>query len=505
VATITSIAVTPNAASIPLNSHQRFIATGTFSNGDTQNLGSNVTWTSSDESVATIDSGGVANAYNRGNTTIEASFGSIAGSTTLDITAPRFIRVGSLKTSRGGHTATLLNNGKVLIVGGQGGYLTTQPTAELYDPATGTFSFTNSMSEDHFSHSATSLANGSVLIAGGSCSQCPVTDPLWAETYNPVTQAFTAVGSLSMARSFHTATLLNDGTVLFVGGYSSGLLTSAEVFDPATDTFVAAGGMTKGRAGHTATLLPDGSVLIVGGGAAAAELYTTTPPAPASLQVTPSAATLLIGESRQFTVVDNNGYPREDVNWSVSDPTVATIDTESTVTLTAVTAGTVTLTATIGGVTGDVVVTVLATPTFATGAVRWSIEPSLPGYTPLQVVQAQADSFWKPAFYHLSTDGVNTLVQAVTIDGRQLWQRQMAVANANSTPDAYGGLIVTEYNTCDNVHPMKISALDAATGEWVWSTSGASTCTADAPQFGIRHDGSVVVVAPGNTSGCRRS
>jgi hypothetical protein len=167
-------------------------------------------------------------------------------------------------TARSGHLATLLANGKVLIVGGDA-------SAELFDPASGTFTPTGSMTTLRYGPTATLLASGMVLIAGGfgpSTSQLPRLSS--AELYDPQSGSFTATGSMAIGRVMHTATLLSDGRVLIAGGTDAsgggGAATaSAELYDPSTGTFTLTGSMITSRANHTATLLASGKVLIVGG------------------------------------------------------------------------------------------------------------------------------------------------------------------------------------------------------------------------------------------------
>jgi hypothetical protein len=177
------------------------------------------------------------------------------------------------------HTATLLQNGKVLITGGTS-LDSSNPTvtAEVYDPATGTFTVTGAMATAREEHTATLLADGKVLIVGG---EGPVTGSselqptATVEVYDPSTGLFSTTGSMTAARSLHTATLLPSGKVLVAGGGDDN--STAEVYDPATGYFSITGGMEIGRSGHTATLLPNGSVLVAGGGIfaglASAELY----------------------------------------------------------------------------------------------------------------------------------------------------------------------------------------------------------------------------------------
>ena len=190
-----------------------------------------------------------------------------------------FVPTGSMTVARAFHTATLLPNGKVLIVGGEES--ASQPllaSAELYDPAAGTFTATGSMAMERKNHTATLLSNGKVLIAGGESD--PNTIFASAELYDPAAGTFTGTGSMSTARTNHTATLLGNGEVLIAGGWNGNpteFPASAELYDPAAGTFVATGSMSVGRDMPTATLLPIGKVLIVGGydrnGEPTAELY----------------------------------------------------------------------------------------------------------------------------------------------------------------------------------------------------------------------------------------
>jgi hypothetical protein len=178
---------------------------------------------------------------------------------------------GNMTANRGGDTATLLSDGKVLIAGGAD----TDPTgtglasAELYDPGTGTFTQTGSMAVGRYLHTATLLQNGKVLIVGGALTSTSEPDAT-AEVYDPATGIFTMTGAMKTAREQHTATLLADGRVLIVGGTTSAGVgdptATAEVYDPSTGSFSVTGSMAEARTYHTATLLPSGKVLVAGGG-----------------------------------------------------------------------------------------------------------------------------------------------------------------------------------------------------------------------------------------------
>ena len=169
-----------------------------------------------------------------------------------------FMPTGSMTVAREAHTATLLQNGQVLIAGGTDGS-SSLASAELYDPMSQAFTATGNMMIAQLGHSATLLANstlpnyGKVLMAGGG-SQI-------AELYDPTAGTFAATGSMVAPRTGQTATLLQNGQVLIAGGETA----SAELFNPSSGTFTATGSMTVLRSLHTATLLPDGRVLITGG------------------------------------------------------------------------------------------------------------------------------------------------------------------------------------------------------------------------------------------------
>jgi hypothetical protein len=211
-------------------------------------------------------------------------------STVVPAPVPSWTATGSMGMARGGFSATLLPDGKVLAAGGDAmveGVDTA--SAELYDPATGTWSATGSMATARAGHSATLLPDGKVLVAGGGRQSDAYTWLASAELYDPATGIWTTTGSLATSRVGHTATLLPDGKVLVVGGETDSAafpgnpvgVASAELYDPATGSWAPAATMPSQRFGHTATLLPAGKVLVAGGACcgaspeplASAELY----------------------------------------------------------------------------------------------------------------------------------------------------------------------------------------------------------------------------------------
>ncbi len=198
--------------------------------------------------------------------------------TTIDVAQSGFTNTAAMTTLRTLHTATLLANANVLVVGGFDGS-SGLSTAELYLPDTATFVVTGAMPEPRYDHTATRLQGGSVLVVGGASA--PDADPLATGLlFTPASNQFFVADDLAVARRAHTATLLNDGTVLITGGTgTNGALASAEIYNPGTDLFSTVGTMVTARTGHTATLLPSGDVLIAGGTNAAgvtlqtAEIY----------------------------------------------------------------------------------------------------------------------------------------------------------------------------------------------------------------------------------------
>jgi Galactose oxidase, central domain len=254
----------------------------------------------------------------------------LSASELFDPGTSAFAHTGNLTTPRSGHTATLLDDGRVLIAGGG------SSSAELFDPNTETFAPAGAMSASRTAHAATLLSSGRVLVAGGTDTNGTALGDL----FDPVTATFSTtstggtqalnltgvllpsgnvlltggqvtvdlsggstrcclfgpvsvsnaflfddargdsstVAGLSTPRASHTATLLQDGRVLIVGGATilsmarGGLvststtpLASAELFDSTPGLFVATGNMNSPRLGHTATLLGNGQVLVTGG------------------------------------------------------------------------------------------------------------------------------------------------------------------------------------------------------------------------------------------------
>jgi hypothetical protein len=171
-------------------------------------------------------------------------------------------------------TATLLPDGRVLLVGGLGEDGTELKSAETYDATTKSFKSVGSMHSARVHQTSTLLADGRVLVTGGSegldsSSDYPPPQVVFAssEVFAPSTGKFAVSGDMTVPRAFAAAVRLNDGRVLIAGGADvhESALSSAELYDPSSGTFAPTGSLQSFRAGANATLLKDGRVLISGG------------------------------------------------------------------------------------------------------------------------------------------------------------------------------------------------------------------------------------------------
>jgi len=211
----------------------------------------------------------------------------------------------------------------------------------------GTFSFTGSLNTARDSQTATVLNNGKVLIVGGVSSNGDWISGLAAnaEIYDPVAGTFSSTGSLNTASDCHTATLLNNGQVLIVGGndVNGNALASAELYDPTAGAFTSTGSLTTAREAPTATLLINGTVLFAGGmdnnynALASAELYqpaTLTPGGLVSIAVNPQNPPMVAGFAQHFvatgTFTDGSTQTLASATWSSSDSSVAILTNDAT-------------------------------------------------------------------------------------------------------------------------------------------------------------------------------
>ncbi|MGD0089589.1 MAG: kelch repeat-containing protein [Planctomycetota bacterium] len=234
-----------------------------------------------------------------------------------------------MPTARSG-PAILLKNGKVLVAGGTGSDFSPLATAEIYDPATGTWSATGSMATPR-AGAAVLLSDGRVLVAGGYDGTNMVAS---AEVFDPATGTWSATGSMAAARSC-SLVLLGDGRVLALGGMGNSFnayQASAEIYDPASGKWSATGSLATARSAP-AVLLKNGKVLVAGGMSsngnylATAEIYdpaTGSWGGTGSRAAAGSAALALLQDGRVLAAGGGNAEGGVTANAEIYDPAAGT-------------------------------------------------------------------------------------------------------------------------------------------------------------------------------------
>lgn len=185
-----------------------------------------------------------------------------------------------MNTARFNHTATTLNDGIVLVVGGTMDGYGSLNAPELYDPNMDEWTPLPEMRDPRMRHTANLLPSGKVLITGGfkgtgtghpsgyafykgsgnmSLDRC--------ELYDPIARTFEQAPTLNTGRFWQRAITLKDGRVLVVGGVNvtHAGLSSCEIYDPVKNTWEYTGELHGPRVRCTATLLRNGSVMVTGG------------------------------------------------------------------------------------------------------------------------------------------------------------------------------------------------------------------------------------------------
>jgi hypothetical protein len=218
------------------------------------------------------------------------------------------ILIGSsnLNEARYMHDSELLNNGKVLAVGGDNGvWLSPESfsSCELYNPATNSWSFTGSMNQERHLLATAMLPSGNVLAIGGSNVDLDALSS--CEIYDIATSTWSYTDSMLQERKFHDAIELSDGRILVVGGLPT--TNTTEIYDPSTSTWSYTGDVNVRRdLGFSLVMLVDGRIMVSGGDDAqsknSAEIYD---PQAGTWQLIPNDLT----ESRKYhsSVLLDNG------------------------------------------------------------------------------------------------------------------------------------------------------------------------------------------------------
>ncbi|CAF1048736.1 unnamed protein product [Adineta steineri] len=220
-----------------------------------------------------------ASVLSNGKVLVAGAMGAEKSTELYDPSTSTWTTTGNMNNIRVDHTASLLSNGKVLVTGGLA--FNVLNSAELYDPSAGTWTNTGIMNNVRRMHTASVLSNGKVLVAGGNNGGWINYLLNSTELYDPSTGVWTTTGSMTNARHFHTASVLSNGNVLVTGGWNGNItMYSAELYDPSTGTWTTTGNMNNARSGHSASLLSNGKILVAGGAGAynilglnSAELY----------------------------------------------------------------------------------------------------------------------------------------------------------------------------------------------------------------------------------------
>jgi Bacterial Ig-like domain (group 2)/Glucodextranase, domain B len=565
---LTSISINPNLSSIVLGANQQFSATGWYNDGSWKDLTSSVTWSSSAPSIASISATGLATGVGVGETTIQATLGSVQSATYFSVAAT----LQSLSINPGSAQLSIGSIVQLQAIGTYSNGNTTVTTLSVWSSsdtnvATVSGGLVRSLASGTATITATygwygtNLSSSILVTVTNQYAPPQISAAVYPSSYGTgwthqnTTVTFTCTpGGLPIASCTSPQTITTEGQNQVVTGTATdtaGTSVSTSVTlnidkTPPTLTLTApSDGMTftssqlsvSGTVTDNFTQYPpatcNGNTAVMSGNSFSCNIWlnvgvntvvvtasdqagnvssvvlheflTGTWGAPTSLQITPIGVNMPVGGTQQFTAVDDMGRLRSDATWTVDNTNLGTMTSGSPATLTALAAGTVTLTATVQGISAQTQVNILALVSFSPGTVLWSA-PSVPGYSPSQIVQAVPSSYG-PSLYSLakSSDGKLTSVQALTSDGQQLWQTTVSTLIGNPVADAFGGTILIQ--ACDPsdplYHPLTFVDLDGATGTEMWQGSipslvmgNTAYCPAGAPKMAIRQDGAVVVAMP---------
>ncbi|WP_170320021.1 Kelch repeat-containing protein [Polyangium spumosum] len=182
-----------------------------------------------------------------------------------------WLDAGDLTYARDGHTATRLSDGRVAVIGGHDGALGASIAAiEIFDPASGVWSLGPDLVSGRYLHASIGQHGDDVLVIGGQRDSYGRVASVESCNLGSGAPGCTELPSLNHARREHTAVELSTGFVMVTGGFGQlgdSVSSSVELFDPSSKTWSLTGSLVDPRESHLATLLDDGSVLVVGGNA----------------------------------------------------------------------------------------------------------------------------------------------------------------------------------------------------------------------------------------------
>lgn len=459
-AELVNISITPTNGYLPQGNSEQLTATGTYSDGSTQDVTAAVTWGSSDASIVSVSASGLATAANtQGTAAITASENGLTFATGVTVTAQGLPSITASATPPPNAAGWNNSNVTVTFTCTPGTYPVTSCPAPIVVSTEGTGQIISGTVTDSGGQQATASVTLNIDETPPALTVTGPTDGA-VLTSTPVA----ATGSVSDALSGVTSLACNQTSVSpSNGGFSCNISLNPGLNLVVVQATDAAGNIALTKM-HVTLNVPF--------------------PPPASLSISPTNVVVGVGQTQQFSAVDDQGRMRGDATWTVSNSSIATITTDSSPVLTGVAVGQVTLTAIVQGVQTSEQVTVSGSALSA-GAIEWSTLQD--SYT-VQGITPAVPSQDGPGFYDVEYSGTSSEVRAFTADGQQMWQQSVGQGRATVAADGFGGLLVQTAQGSIGT----LMDLDAQTGSVVWQQPFASNIGPNAA-FSMRPNGDFVV------------